>query len=168
MIFRRMKEFDRSDKSISPAVQSVVNERKRQRKRSPLSDLEGALKDTFPASDPISAIHTAIPAGRTDVQEAEDIAASGHIDRFEDSYPIGKTSVQAASGEQNSGVRGTRRNVRTLYRAALDEKSQRFDPLTPTTEGASAMYEIKRKIRQKPLLAIMAAMAVGFVVSASR
>ena len=59
------------NQSISPAVQSMKLEQARQRKISDKGDLEKGLKDTFPASDPVSMTITSIPSGqvgRHDVQ----------------------------------------------------------------------------------------------------
>jgi hypothetical protein len=60
----------------SPAVESMEQEQARQRADDTKGDLEGALEDTFPASDPVSMTITSVPAGRTDTEEAERINAN--------------------------------------------------------------------------------------------
>ncbi|TDK31373.1 hypothetical protein E2F50_20800 [Rhizobium deserti] len=49
--------------SISPAVESMKLEQARQRKKADKGDLDKGLKDTFPASDPVSMTITSIPSG---------------------------------------------------------------------------------------------------------
>lgn len=50
-------------KSESPAVRSLRKEQKQQSALTPEQELEKGLKDTFPASDPISPIST-VTAGK--------------------------------------------------------------------------------------------------------
>lgn len=64
------------DPGKSPAVQSMRKEQAQQRRRARKGELEAGLEDTFPASDPVSVTHTAIPAGRTDVDNAERVSAA--------------------------------------------------------------------------------------------
>jgi ElaB/YqjD/DUF883 family membrane-anchored ribosome-binding protein len=55
------------EQNQSPAVQSLRKEQKQQRSR-PANELDKALEDTFPASDPASLTHTAV-AGGTGLEE---------------------------------------------------------------------------------------------------
>jgi hypothetical protein len=55
----------------SPAVKSLQKERAAQLGRDAKTDLDSALDDSFPASDPISMSSTSIPSGRTDADRAE-------------------------------------------------------------------------------------------------
>lgn len=57
----------------SPAVESLKQERARQRERTAKGELHKGLEDTFPASDPVSMTITSIPSGRTDADEAEQV-----------------------------------------------------------------------------------------------
>lgn len=50
---------------VSPAVQSIRREKERQAANGGAGDLEDALKDTFPASDPIAATGTTGPTRHT-------------------------------------------------------------------------------------------------------
>lgn len=50
------------EQNQSPAVQSLRKEQKQQRSR-PANELDKALEDTFPASDPASLTHTAVAGG---------------------------------------------------------------------------------------------------------
>lgn len=65
-----------NDHKSSPAVQAYEAEKERQRQEEARGDLDRALEDTFPASDPVSHTITSVPAGRTDKQEAERVSAN--------------------------------------------------------------------------------------------
>ena len=62
-----------ADKDVSPAVQSMKKEQTEQKKKEG-GDLNQSLKQTFPASDPMSVTHSSIPSGRIDQDEAEKVA----------------------------------------------------------------------------------------------
>ncbi len=55
----------------SPAVESLQKERAAQLGRDATTDLDSALENSFPASDPISMSSTSIPSGRTDADSAD-------------------------------------------------------------------------------------------------
>ena len=59
----------------SPAVASIQKERAAKLGRDVKTDLDSALEDSFPASDPISMSATSIPSGRTDADNAERVRA---------------------------------------------------------------------------------------------
>lgn len=65
----------------SPAVISMEREQAERRDREEKGDLDTALEDTFPASDPVSMTFTGIPAGRTDTDRAAHVRANA------DAYP---------------------------------------------------------------------------------
>jgi hypothetical protein len=61
--------------SKSPAVESMRREQAEQRRgRGGQNDLDKALEDTFPASDPVSHTITSIPTGRVDLDEAQRVS----------------------------------------------------------------------------------------------
>ena len=62
-----------SNANKSPAVESLKQERARQREPTAKGELDKGLEDTFPASDPVSMTITSIPSGRTDTDEAEQV-----------------------------------------------------------------------------------------------
>ena len=64
------------DPKSSPAVQAYEAEKERQREDEERGDLDRALEDTFPASDPVSHTITSVPAGRTDKKEAKRVRAN--------------------------------------------------------------------------------------------
>jgi hypothetical protein len=76
-----------ADQKESPAVLSMKNEQAEQRRRFQKGELDKGLEATFPASDPISVTHSAVPAGRTDASEAERVRDN------EDEYPVADETV---------------------------------------------------------------------------
>jgi hypothetical protein len=64
--------------SISPAVESMKLEQARQQRKAGKGDLDKGLKDTFPASDPVSMTITSIPSGRAGTEDAgRGVASAG-------------------------------------------------------------------------------------------
>ena len=63
---------------VSPAVQSLRKEQAAVKDKSANDDLQNAIEDTFPASDPLSITQTSVPSGRTDVDAAEQLVALLH------------------------------------------------------------------------------------------
>jgi hypothetical protein len=78
-----------ADPKSSPAVQAYELEKARQRDEEAKGDLDQALEDTFPASDPVSHTITSVPAGRTAVEEAERVKASSRESHSDASVPNG-------------------------------------------------------------------------------
>ncbi len=101
------------DPNESPAVQSLKQERARQRGGDGKGELERRLEDTFPASDPVSMTHTGTASGRTDLTEAErvkndnDLSAkagddvtsfANNVRAFISSRPVEAAAIVAALG----------------------------------------------------------------------
>ena len=93
------------DRSQSPAVQSLRREQNKQRLESTPTDLDKGLEDTFPASDPVSATHTAISAVPVLTEGARDGSgqrgktasqAIAHIEKVVRERPITAIAVAAA------------------------------------------------------------------------
>ena len=99
------------EQNKSPAVQSLLMEQKQQRSR-PANELDKALADTFPASDPASLTHTAV-AGGTGLEEN-----------------------RPGSQEQSN--------------------------------NKLAAFAVERRIRERPIAALLAAAAIGFVFGVTR
>ena len=82
-----------SDPTISPAVKSVREEQERQRAAAKADTLDRGLKATFPASDPVSATITSIPAGRAEI--AVELPTDGAAELAEDrEYPLVEAALQ--------------------------------------------------------------------------
>jgi hypothetical protein len=99
------------EQNQSPAVQSLLKEQKQQRSR-PANELDKALEDTFPASDPASVTHTAVVGG--------------------------------------AGLEGDRSGYQEQSNTKL------------------AAVAVERRIRERPIAALLAAAVVGFVFGVTR
>ena len=114
-------------------------------------------------------------SGRITAEMPEDNTAGTHVDRFEDSYPIKwKTSKSVCEPDTRSSDAGaTRRDVRPVYKAVRRMGRSNHEAISPPTDAVArqnsgVVGEIKRKIRQKPLLSIITAATIGFVLSSTR
>lgn len=127
------------DPKESPAVVSMKKEQAEQSRRSRKGELEKGLEGTFPASDPVSVTRTAVPAGRTDVAEAERVRAN------DDEYPVSVEDAEPAGGSHSGSDKvHTRADVRSMWR------------------------ELDDKIRENPLSAVAIVAAVAFFWGATR
>jgi ElaB/YqjD/DUF883 family membrane-anchored ribosome-binding protein len=82
----------------SPAVESLKKEQRAQAASPAKGDLDKALEDSFPASDPLSITTSTISSGRADLREAERIAA--------------ESKVEAANGQAKTVLARLRERVR--------------------------------------------------------
>ena len=78
----------------SPAVVSMEREQAAQRKQAEKGDLDTALKDTFPASDPVSMTTTGVPTGRTDADEATRVHSNADTYTTDSSAGVQKDAVK--------------------------------------------------------------------------
>jgi len=65
----REVQADQKRQAQSPAVQSLKQEHEKAKTLSPDQELEKGLKDSFPASDPISVTSPSVTTGRVDPQD---------------------------------------------------------------------------------------------------
>lgn len=114
------------ERNESPAVQSLRKEQKRRQRNGPASELDKALENTFPASDPASVTHT---------------SAMGAI-ALEDKAGDTPGSVLARRKDQSGSSMGSNTDLGTLG--------------------------IGRRIREKPIASVLAAMAIGFAFGLTR
>ncbi|MFP3547285.1 hypothetical protein SB748_28140 [Rhizobium sp. SIMBA_035] len=131
-----------ADPKASPAVQSLLSEQAAQRSRSQKGELDKALEDTFPASDPVSASMTSIPTGRADAGEA---ARALEPDEFSSSEPAYRSVrrdagqvKQAASQVAKAGEKAARAEVRSVW--ADVEATVRKNPLAAVGIVAAIAY----------------------------
>jgi hypothetical protein len=87
-----IKMPDNNEKS--PAVVSMEREQAAQRKRAEKGDLDTALEDTFPASDPVSMTTTGVPTGRTDADEATRVHSNADAYTTDSSVAVQKDAVK--------------------------------------------------------------------------
>lgn len=115
-----------SERSETPAVQSLRKEQKRQQRSRPASELDKALEGTFPASDPASATHTSVLGGIALEDKAGDASGDG----------LARRKDQSGSAMEANTDLGT--------------------------------FGVGRRIREKPIASVLAAMAIGFAFGITR
>ncbi|TXI02952.1 MAG: hypothetical protein E6Q76_14750 [Rhizobium sp.] len=155
----------------SPAVQSIMNERSEQRRQGDASELEKALEDTFPASDPVSTTHTAVVSGHVTAEANGESGANRHVDRFEDSLPVDTPRQKATEERREESRSADKRDVRGLYRAARlegrpDDLSARGSLSSPEDRGI--LREIKHMIRERPIATVATAVVIGLAFGITR
>ncbi|MBW6425523.1 hypothetical protein KX729_29345 [Rhizobium sp. XQZ8] len=160
-----------SEPSNSPAVQSMREEQDRQRGAKSASALEKGLEATFPASDPVSAAITSIPAGRAETADvgssarAAELAADRDYPRVDaalNSQSLLETEILDASEE----VRALRRDVARLRETLLEVAEGGVAIMK--AEARSAVRDVKARVRQRPLAAVGVAALIGYVWGLTR
>lgn len=156
----------------SPAVQSLSNERQEQQQQATENELERGLEDTFPASDPVSATHTAVLPKHASSEASERGSARHHVDAFEDRLPI-TSDRRATTGDRVGDKGAAKTEVRALYRAArqvsrTDPAPTARDASVPLPDGAGLLSEFKHRIRERPIATIVAAAVIGFACGMTR
>lgn len=156
------------DPAKSPAVQSMLNEQASQREASRKGTLDKGLEDTFPASDPVSATHTAVPAGRTDVDEAERVR-----DSADESFPLVDSALRSARLTDKDDDRVDHDEVRALRRetARLSESAGEIASgavRVAKAEAQSFWSDIEQRVRDRPLTAVGIVAALAYVWGATR
>ncbi|WP_027685007.1 hypothetical protein [Rhizobium leguminosarum] len=124
----------------SPAVQSMRKEQAEQRKQTRKGELDKAIEDTFPASDPVSATHTSIPAGRSDVEAAERVKREPDPTKLDEEFPL-----------VDQALRSTGETAR-LAKA----------------EARTFVHDLEDRIRRQPLTAVAIVAGIAFVFGATR
>lgn len=156
----------------SPAVKSVEIEQADQRERASKGHLDIGLEDTFPASDPVSATHTAIPAGRTDADEADRVRQQLEAD---DEFPLVEEALRSAGEGRRSADRADGRGARprAIRRDADRVAGSAAEVASGTTslaksEVRSFMQGVEDTIRERPIATVAIAAAIAFVFGVTR
>ncbi|ARM88033.1 hypothetical protein RHEC894_CH01719 [Rhizobium sp. CIAT894] len=159
----------------SPAVQSLRKEQAEQRKRGRRGDLTRAIEDTFPASDPVSATHTSIPAGRSDIEAAERVQREPDPTRLDEEFPLADRALRSTGENTGSseGLDGDRKDMRALRKDAgrIAESASELASGTARlakAEARSFAQEIEDRIRRQPLTSVAIVAAIAFVFGATR
>jgi ElaB/YqjD/DUF883 family membrane-anchored ribosome-binding protein len=143
--------------SDSPAVQSLRSERAQSHVDCD-DDITGGLEDTFPASDPVSATHTAAAN-----------VISDQTTRSE-SFPLVEEALDAtgadASELDQSKVHSLRRDAVRIADQASEVASGAAS--LAKSEASSILHDFKEKIRQRPLTAVGIVAAIAWVWGATR
>lgn len=159
--------------SKSPAVQSMLDEQATQRESAREGHLDKGLEDTFPASDPVSATNTSIPAGRTDPDEAARVA-NDPSSATESEYPLVESAL-AATGEKSNGFD---HDVRREGLDALRRDAGRVaDSMSEVADGGVHLAksqvrgiwsDVEARIRDRPLTAVGIVAALAYLWGATR
>ncbi|AYD05175.1 hypothetical protein [Neorhizobium sp. NCHU2750] len=148
--------------SKSPAVEALEQETAQESKKHE-SALDVGLKDTFPASDPVSATTTSIPAG---------LAPPAALDRSNNSdAPLVDEALASTSEPENIGESPLLSSDEELAAlkaevARLRESASEIGSATVRVAKAQAsdlIVDMAERIRRKPLPAVGIAAVIGFV-----
>jgi ElaB/YqjD/DUF883 family membrane-anchored ribosome-binding protein len=153
-----------------PAVQSMENEQAEQRERAVKNDLDTGLEDSFPASDPVSATHSAVPAGRTDADEADRVRQQSKEEEFS---LVDQALQSTGEGRHSERVNDSRDALGALRR----DVDRMAGTATEVASGATSLAKseartfvksIEDKIRERPIAAVAVVAALAFVFGATR
>ena len=154
------------DPNDSPAVQSILNEQASQRAAPPKDALDKGLEDSFPASDPVSVTLTAVPAGRTDADEADRVRDDG----FAESYADVDEALRSVAGNEGDiareEVRALRKEAERLSESAREIASGAVR--VAKAEAKDYWNDLEEQIRKSPLTAVGIVAAIAFVWGATR
>lgn len=148
-------EFDREpggaamSETKSPAVESLENEAKIKR-REP-DALEEGLESTFPASDPVSAVTTAISRGTP--TQSVDNASDAPVPA-----PLVDEALRSVLKHRNDPYVEPRENA-----AALGQEVESI-----VYRGADFADSLRNRVRARPMQAIGIAALIGFVWGITR
>ncbi|WP_327212258.1 hypothetical protein U8Q06_09495 [Rhizobium beringeri] len=156
----------------SPAVQSMRKEQAEQRKQTRKGELDKAIEDTFPASDPVSATHTSIPAGRSDVEAAERVKREPDPTKLEDEFPLVDQTLRS-TGETARSSDVDRQEMRALQKETGRVAESASDLASGTARLAKAeartfVHDLEDRIRRQPLTAVAIVAGIAFVFGATR
>ncbi|ASS53351.1 hypothetical protein [Rhizobium leguminosarum] len=156
----------------SPAVQSMRKEQAEQRKQTRKGELDKAIEDTFPASDPVSATHTSIPAGRSDVEAAERVKREPDPTKLEDEFQLVDQALRS-TGEAARSSDIDREKMRALQKEAgrMAESASNLASGTARLAKAEArtfVHDLEDRIRRQPLTAVAIVAGIAFVFGATR
>ncbi|MBY4630460.1 hypothetical protein [Rhizobium croatiense] len=149
----------------SPAVQSLRKEQAEQRSKARKGELDKAIEDTFPASDPVSITHTSIPAGRSDVEAAERVKREPDPTALDQEYPL-VDQVLRSSGRDHEELRALQKEAGRIAESGSELASG--TARLAKAEATSFAREIEDRIRRQPLTAAAIVAAIAFVYGATR
>lgn len=164
-----------ADPNESPAVQSMRKEQAEQRKQARKDELDKAIEDTFPASDPVSATHTSIPAGRSDVEAAERVKREPDPTRLDEQYPFVDQALRSTGDTVRSSEASDvdRQGMRSLQREASRVAESTSELASGSARLAKAeartfVHDLEDRIRRQPLTAVAIVAGLAFVFGATR
>ncbi|NTH49313.1 hypothetical protein G6K98_32290 [Agrobacterium rhizogenes] len=157
----------------SPAVQSIRKEQKEQRNRVRRGDLDTGLQDSFPASDPVSATHSAVPIGRADTEAADRVKRQPNFDAFSEDLSLGDDALPSASEDIQSAQGSNYKKMPVIRQETSRTTDSTSEDLAspihaPEMDARSVVRDIKAAIRARPLSAVAVAAAIAYVFGATR
>ncbi|MGO6971471.1 hypothetical protein [Rhizobium leguminosarum] len=159
----------------SPAVQSMRKEQAEQRKQTRDSQLDKDIENTFPASDPVSATHTSISAGRSDVEAAERVKREPDPTTLDEEFPLVDQALRSSGETAHSSERFDvdREEMRALQKEAgrMAESASELASGTARLAKAEArtfVHDLEDRIRRQPLTAAAIVAGIAFVFGATR
>jgi len=158
------------DPKDSPAVRSMEREQATRRERESNEDLDDALADTFPASDPVSATSTGVPSGRANAEEANQVREQTNPD---EEFPLVEQALRSTGehhskdrDEQNESLRSLRRDVDRLAGTAGEVAAGATS--LAKSEARGVVQDLEERIRAQPLKAVAVVAALAFIFGATR
>ena len=146
----------------SPAVQSMRKEQAEQKKQSGKDDLDKALENTFPASDPVSATQAAVPGKMA----AKDPDASDEDFALVDEA-LHSTGEHAGEAKRDRGELHALKHDAGRAAASISELAS-GSARVARNEAQSFMENLEERIRAKPISAVAIVAALAFVFGATR
>ncbi|EJC78959.1 hypothetical protein Rleg4DRAFT_0539 [Rhizobium leguminosarum bv. trifolii WSM2297] len=163
------------DPNESPAVQSLRKEQAEQQRKARKGELDRGIEGTFPASDPVSATHTSIPAGRSDIEAAERVKREPDPTRLDETFPLVDRALHATgeTGGSSAGFDGDRGERRALQKEAGRVAESASELASGTArlakaEARSLVQDLEDRIRRQPLTAVAIVASIAFVFGATR
>lgn len=143
---------------VSPAVQSLRKEQAAVKRGSANDDLQNAIEDTFPASDPLSITQTAVPSGRTDVEAAKQLENTADV--------IKSSSAIRDYDAARQELRDLSKDVARLSEAlrSVGTSSAKL----AKAEVRDQVETIEDTVRAQPLLWVSLTVAAGFLWGVAR
>lgn len=147
--------------SKSPAVTALEQEQSKQRRRGE-NELDAGLKATFPASDPVSATFTSVPASG---QAPKRPRPGGEVDA-----PLVDIALASVHGSGNSGLSSLSPDEElAALRAELARINESVAEIGSASlrilgaRGEDLIKDARERIRTRPIPAIGYALLAGFV-----
>lgn len=159
-------------KNSSPAVQSMEIEQAKQRGIAAKDGLDTGLEDSFPASDPVSATRTDVPAGRTDADEADRVRRQSRETNEE--FPLVDEAIRSTGEERRSARVDNGRDALAALRRDVDRMAGTASEFASgatslaRSEARTFVKGVEDKIRERPITAVAVVAAIAFVFGTTR
>lgn len=147
----------------SPAVKSLAQEQAAQSVANNDSSLDGGLKSTFPASDPVSATETSIPSGvasQSLIRPSNEAAATPLVDEALASIRDRRELPFVSTASPSAEIDAMRKEVARMMESTRE--IGRASIRVATAEGGNLIDQLESGIRTRPLATVGIAAALGY------